>query len=154
MENIENKIQSDAQGKFIKAVRNIKGQSEPDDNQPEEPNVAEVEQNNGAVQENPLLVKGFSTDPLILKDLFVESEHWKSDMCLVVVMEELGELIQVLSKNIRGKGNYEHTCEELCDVILGVGIAINRLDIKKEDLQKMLHYKINRTNSRLQNNTY
>lgn len=34
----------------------------------------------------------------------------------VVAMEEMGELIQEISKDIRGKGDVEHMAEEIADV--------------------------------------
>lgn len=61
---------------------------------------------------------------------------------LVCVMEECGELIQELSKNIRGKGNYINTIEELTDVILGIEYVKLILKPDAKDLDKMMELKL------------
>lgn len=39
---------------------------------------------------------------------------------LIIVMEELAELGQAISKELRGKGDYHNILEELADVQLGI----------------------------------
>lgn len=48
--------------------------------------------------------------------LCAEIAIFGTEMQQIVAMEELGELIQEISKQLRGKGDPEHLAEEIADV--------------------------------------
>lgn len=60
---------------------------------------------------------------------------------LVVCMEELSELIQAISKEIRGKGNRDNTIEEMADVLICVEILKQVFGIADEDIDSWIKYK-------------
>ncbi|MGL5191728.1 MAG: hypothetical protein ACRC7S_18965 [Cetobacterium sp.] len=57
------------------------------------------------------------------------------DTSLVICMEECSELTKELSKHIRGKGNYDNTCEEIADVLLTIEWAIEKLNLNQKDIE-------------------
>ena len=69
-------------------------------------------------------------------------------MNLVIVMEELAELSQEVSKALRGEGSKFCLIEEMADVCLGIKYLQEIFDIKEEDLAKACNVKLNRQNLR------
>ena len=63
---------------------------------------------------------------------------------LIIVMEELAELSQEISKEIRGTANYYNTLQELADVVLGIEYVKNICFISDEELHKAMNVKLNR----------
>lgn len=57
------------------------------------------------------------------------------DTALVITMEECSELQKELSKHIRGKGNYDNTCEEIADVLITIDWAIEKLNLNPKDIE-------------------
>lgn len=57
------------------------------------------------------------------------------DTALVITMEECSELQKELSKHIRGKGNYNNTCEEIADVLITIDWAIEKLSLDTRDIE-------------------
>jgi NTP pyrophosphatase (non-canonical NTP hydrolase) len=55
----------------------------------------------------------------------------------VVAMEEMGELIQEISKDLRGKGDIDHLAEEIADV----QIMLDQLAIIHDCSMKVGEYK-------------
>ena len=63
---------------------------------------------------------------------------------LIVVMEELAELAQEVSKKLRGKNNYYNLLEEMADVQLALYYLQDICDISDEELQKAISIKAER----------
>ena len=63
---------------------------------------------------------------------------------LIIVMEELAELAQEVSKKLRGKANYYELLEEMADVQLGLYYLQNICGISDKDLQKAIDIKAKR----------
>ena len=63
---------------------------------------------------------------------------------IIIVMEELAELTQELSKLLRGKGNATGILEEMADVQLGLYYIQNICGVEDDDLQKAMAVKIER----------
>ena len=59
------------------------------------------------------------------------------DRCLVICMEEIGELIDVISLNVYDKVDYIHTAEELSDVLVWINAMTVMYKIKDKDLEKV-----------------
>ena len=69
-------------------------------------------------------------------------------MNTIIIMEELAELQQELSKALRGKGERMSLIEELADTYLSVKYAQEIFDISDETLAKAVNVKLNRQNQR------
>lgn len=67
---------------------------------------------------------------------------------LIIVMEELAELQQEISKFIRGEGNRINMIEELADNILNIYYIQNICGISDETLMKAVNVKLERQNKR------
>lgn len=65
---------------------------------------------------------------------------------LIIVMEELAELGQVVSKELRGKGDYYNLLEELADVQLCIYYVQEICKIDNDELCKAINIKMNRLN--------
>lgn len=63
---------------------------------------------------------------------------------LIIVMEELAELTQEVSKKLRGRNNYYSLVEEMADVQLGLYYLQNICEISDEELQKAIDIKVKR----------
>ena len=84
----------------------------------------------------------------------VNLETVSMDLILTIAMEECSELIQAISKNKRGKGNYDNTCEEVVDVLICIEWLIERLNLKQEDILRWLDFKINRCNIKIKSGEF
>ena len=60
---------------------------------------------------------------------------------LVVCMEELSELTQAISKEIRGKDNRNNLVEEMADVLICIEILKQVFEITDEDIDSWIKYK-------------
>lgn len=57
------------------------------------------------------------------KNIIKESiEYYGEDKQLIVAMEECSELIQAVSKELRGKSDPTHLAEEIADVLISIEI--------------------------------
>lgn len=63
---------------------------------------------------------------------------------LIIVMEELAELTQEISKNLREKDNFYDVLQELADVQLGIYYVQELCNISNEDLRKAMNVKMRR----------
>lgn len=63
---------------------------------------------------------------------------------IVIVMEELAELQQQLSKFLRGKGDHIGLVEECADVIIGLDYVKHICNITDEEINKAINVKIDR----------
>ena len=68
---------------------------------------------------------------------------------MIIVMEELAELSQAISKQLRNKGDYYNLIEEMADVIICLQIIKDNYNISKEDLIKSINTKIDRIDNRI-----
>lgn len=62
---------------------------------------------------------------------------------LIIAMEELSELIKEISKNLRNKGNYINTCEEVVDVEFALSVVKQYIHANEDDLNKIRNLKLN-----------
>lgn len=65
-----------------------------------------------------------------------------------IAMEEMGELIQALSKQMRGEGDILNLTEEIGDVMLMMAQMCYIHGIKIEDVQRTIDYKMVRQAAR------
>lgn len=87
----------------------------------------------------------------IIKNSFGKIKNNKDGIVnLVIVMEELAELQQQLSKYIRGKEDFECLVEELGDVMLGIYYVQEICGISDEMLHKAMNVKLERQDNRNQ----
>lgn len=68
---------------------------------------------------------------------------------MIIVMEELAELSQATSKQLRNKGDYYNLIEEMADVIICLQLLKDNYNISKEDLIKSINTKIDRIDNRI-----
>ena len=66
---------------------------------------------------------------------------------LVIAMEELSELGQEISKQLRGKCDYYGMVEELADTCLVIAYIKNICNIPDGDISKALNVKLDRLNN-------
>ena len=59
----------------------------------------------------------------------------------MVCMEELSELTQAISKEIRGKDNRSNLVEEMADVLICIEILKQVFEITDEDIDSWIKYK-------------
>ena len=63
---------------------------------------------------------------------------------LIIVMEELAELAQEVSKELRGKGNVNALIEESADVLLGIRYIQEIVGITNDELNRAMAVKTER----------
>ena len=68
-------------------------------------------------------------------------ETYGNGIQLVVCMEELSELTQAISKEIRGKDNRSNVIEEMADVLICIEIIKQVFEITDEDIDSWIKYK-------------
>lgn len=76
-------------------------------------------------------------------------ETYGNGIQLVVCMEELPELTQAISKEIRGKDDRNNLVEEMADVIICLEILKQVFEITDEDIDSWIKYKQERNLFRL-----
>ena len=89
----------------------------------------------------------FNISEDLCKDII---EFYGTDQTTVVAMEECSEVIQELSKFIRGLGNKRHLSEEIADVLITLKEVCMMYDLKDEDIQNAIIYKQFRQTRRMQ----
>lgn len=77
----------------------------------------------------------------------VEKDPWKTKC--TIVMEELAELQQQVSKQIRGYGDHVGLLEEMADAYICLNFLESIFDIKPEELQKAIDVKLYRLKENL-----
>ena len=68
-------------------------------------------------------------------------ERYGNGIQLVVCMEELSELTQAISKEIRGKDYRNNLVEKMADVIICLEILKQVFEITDEDIDSWIKYK-------------
>ena len=66
-----------------------------------------------------------------------------------VCMEELAELTQQISKQLRGKGDKAHLAEEIADVYICLDMLRKMYGVDSELLAILISYKLDRTKDRM-----
>ena len=77
-----------------------------------------------------------------------EKQNQKGTINTIIVMEELAELQQELSKALRGEGNRMSLIEELSDVFLSIKYVQEIFDISDEILARAVNVKLDRLDER------
>lgn len=78
----------------------------------------------------------------VSKEIVARSlETYGNGIQLVVCMEELSELTQAISKEIRGRGDRSNLVEEMADVIICLEILKQVFEITDEDIDSWIKYK-------------
>ena len=67
---------------------------------------------------------------------------------MIINMEELSELTQAISKQLRNQGDYYNLVEEIADVIISIHFLKYQYNIPREDILKAINVKINRIDKR------
>ena len=62
----------------------------------------------------------------------------------VIIIEELSEMIQALTKSMRGNNNRENVIEEFVDVCISMQYLIGLFDISEEEFNKAANVKLDR----------
>lgn len=87
---------------------------------------------------------------MIDKKIIQESiRHYGKEKQSIVCMEECTELIQAISKELRGKSDKMHLSEEIADVMICIEILKQIYKIDDEDISTWIDYKQMRTTHRM-----
>ena len=76
-------------------------------------------------------------------------QKYGTRQCLNQTIEELGELIVEVAKDIRGFNNREKVIEEMTDVLICFEYLRKVLAIENREVEAVMNYKIERLNNRL-----
>ena len=77
-------------------------------------------------------------------DSNVDDKNPRGHRYLIIVMEELAELAQEVSKQLRGKGDKNALIEESADVLLGIRYIQEIVGITVDELNKAMSVKAER----------
>ena len=83
--------------------------------------------------------------------LFQSVRYYGKDIQSVVCMEECSELIQCISKELRGKSDISHLSEEIADVLICIKMLQLMYDIQDSQLQDWVDVKQQRMEERMRN---
>lgn len=87
----------------------------------------------------------------MIKNIIKKSiDFYGKDIQSIVCMEECSELIQCISKELRGKSDITHLTEEMADVLICVEILKQIYNISDEELNNWIKYKQERILNRIQ----
>lgn len=87
----------------------------------------------------------------MIKNIIKKSiDFYGKDTQSIVCMEECSELIQCISKELRGKSDIAHLAEEMADVLICVEILKQIYNISDEELNNWIKYKQERILNRIQ----
>lgn len=82
----------------------------------------------------------------IIKDSI---KHYGVDTQSTVCMEECAELIQAISKEKRGKHDYNNLSEEIADVLICISMLQAMYHVNDRDIQRWIEYKLERIVERM-----
>lgn len=85
-------------------------------------------------------------DEKALKEI---NEHFGKKHQSVVCMEECAELIQCISKELRGKSDVDHMTEEIADVCICIETLKQLYGITDEQIQVWIDFKQKRAKERI-----
>lgn len=69
---------------------------------------------------------------------------FRGETNLIIVTEELAELQQCITKYIRGEGDKIHIIEEMADVLIGIEVIKDIMDIDQQIIEKAIRVKLDR----------
>ncbi len=75
--------------------------------------------------------------------------HYGAEMQTTVVMEELAELIQAISKEKRRQSDKSHLAEEIADVLISIEILKQIYSIDDTDIQSWIDLKQKRISNKI-----
>lgn len=76
-------------------------------------------------------------------------DFYGANIQATICMEECAELIQCISKEIRGKSNIDHLTEEMADVCICIEALKQIYGISDEQLQTWINFKQKRIEDRM-----
>ena len=76
-------------------------------------------------------------------------EHYGKEKQSIVCMEECSELIQAISKELRGKSDINHLVEEMADVMVCIKMLQEMYHIGTSELESWIFTKQVRTEKRM-----
>lgn len=76
-------------------------------------------------------------------------EHYGTERQSIVCMEECSELIQAISKELRGKSDRNHLAEEMADVMICIKILQEMYNIGTSELESWIFTKQERIKGRM-----
>ena len=79
-----------------------------------------------------------------IADNFKDDKNPRGHQNLIIVMEELAELSQAVSKQLRGIGDNTNLLEELADVQLGIYFVQEICGVADEDINRAINVKAER----------
>lgn len=79
-------------------------------------------------------------------------EFYGTEIQSTVCMEECSELVQAISKELRGKSDTNHLAEEMADVLICITMLKQMYSISDEDIQDWITVKQNRILDRMAKN--
>lgn len=79
-----------------------------------------------------------------IDDNFKDDKNPRGHQNLIIVMEELAELSQAVSKQLRGIGDNTNLLEELADVQLGIYFVQEICGVADEDINRAINVKAER----------
>lgn len=82
-------------------------------------------------------------------DVFESDDKFRGETNLIIAMEEFGELIQEVSKKLRGEESNIGVLEEAADALLCIQYIQLICGITNEDLRKAMNVKIDRLAEKL-----
>ena len=100
----------------------------------------------------PIVGKNWNMIDIDSKVLRATIDRNGHKMQSVVVMEELCELGQQVSKQIRGEGNHDHLVEEIADVLICVSQLFEMYNVREPELQAAVDQKLLRLERRNRKN--
>lgn len=87
---------------------------------------------------------------VIDEDVIAKSiETYGTEKQSIVCMEECAELIQCISKELRGKSNPDHLTEEIADVLICIEMLKQMYHVDLSKIQTWIDKKQNREESRM-----
>ena len=91
------------------------------------------------------------SDIVIDKGVVKETiEHYGKETQSIVVMEECSELVQAVSKELRGKSDKNHLAEEIADVYICLELLKQMYGITNSDIQNWIFAKRKRAVERME----
>lgn len=77
-------------------------------------------------------------------------EHYGKELQSIVAMEECSELIQSVSKELRGISDKDHLAEEIADVYICLELLKQMYEITDDDIQEWIDVKQKRAVKRME----
>ena len=88
---------------------------------------------------------------VIVKEIVEKTiKHYGKETQSIVVMEECSELIQAISKELRGKSDKKHLAEEMADVYICLELLKQMYEITDSDVQEWIDFKQKRAVKRIE----